>query len=151
MSTPAPWDQRPGETARAFGAWVKYRDLGPRRTLREAAEAFYGRTSAALERQLDKWSSAFGWVARARAWDEHLDAEARRSQEDARRKMAERHAAEAVALQEMALRRLKAMKPDELAPAEVLRFLIEAAKLERLARGEPETVHEQRGEAGADD
>ena len=153
MSTPTPpWEQRPGETARAFGAWAAYRDLGPKRTLAAAARAYYGRTSGALERQLDKWSVAFGWVARARAWDAHLDAEARKAQEQARRQMAERHAAEAVALQEMALRRLKAMSPDELAPGDVLQFLVDAAKLERLARGEPETVSEERRQGGeADD
>src|SRR5262245_24323516 len=91
----APWEQPPGESARAFGAFRAYRALGPRRSLRAAAAAFYGREAAALERQLDKWSRAFGWVARAAAWDRHLDAEARQAQEQARRDMAERQAREA--------------------------------------------------------
>ena len=69
MSEPSsvPWEQQPGESSRAFGAFCAYRDLGPRRSLRAAAAAFYGRSSAALERQVDKWSGAFRWVERASA------------------------------------------------------------------------------------
>ena len=112
--SPAPWEQQPGESARAFGAFCVYRDLGPRRTLRAAAASFYRRTAAALKRQLEKWSSAFRWVERAAAWDRHLDAEARQAQETARREMAERHAREARALQAKALERLRALRPEEL-------------------------------------
>jgi hypothetical protein len=141
--SPAPWEQQPGESSRAFGAFCAYRDLGPRRSLRAAAQAFYGRAAAALERQLDKWSRAFGWVERAGAWDRHLDAEARRAQEQARRDMAERQAREARALQAKAVERLRTLRPEELGPADVLRFFVEATKLERLALGEPEVVQRQ--------
>jgi hypothetical protein len=58
--------------------------------------------------------------------------------------MAERHAQEARGLQAKALERLRALRPEELGPADVLRYFVEAAKLERLALGEPETVAEQR-------
>ena len=142
--TPAPWEQQPGESSRAFGAFAAYRGLGPRRSLRAAAEAFSGQASAARERQFDKWSHTFRWVERAAAWDRHLDAQARRAQEEAQREMTERHVKEARALQGKALERLRALRPEELAPLEVLRYLVEAAKLERLALGEPETVSEAR-------
>jgi hypothetical protein len=141
---PLPWEQQPGESSRAFGAFRVYRDLGPHRSLRAAAAAFYGRAATSLERQVDKWSHAFRWVERATAWDGHLDAEARQAQEKARRDMAERHAQEARGLQAKALERLRALRPEELGPADVLRYFVEAAKLERLALGEPETVAEQR-------
>jgi hypothetical protein len=123
----APWEQQPGESSRAFGAFWAYRDLGPRRSLRAAVEAFCGRAAAALERQLDKWSRAFGWVDRAGAWDRHLDAQARRAQEQARRDMAERQVREAQALQAKALERLRALRPEELRPADVLRFFDDSA------------------------
>jgi hypothetical protein len=152
MSEPASasWEQQPGESSRAFGAFCVYRDLGPRRSLRAAAAAFYGRSAAALERQLDKWSAAFRWVERASAWDRHLDAEACQAQEQARREMVERHVREARALQGKALERLRALAPEELGPAELLRYIVEAAKLERLALGEPDTVqrHELTGRGG---
>jgi hypothetical protein len=149
--SPAPWEQQPGESSRAFGAFCAYRDLGPRRSLRAAAATFYGRTSAALERQLDKWSRASGWVERAGAWDRHLDAEARQAQEAARREMVERHLREARTLQGKALQRLQALTPEELGPAELLRYITEAIKLERLALGEPDSVqrHELTGRGGS--
>jgi hypothetical protein len=148
--SPAPWEQQAGESTRAFGAFCVYRDLGPRRSLRAAAAAFYGRTSAAVERQLDKWSRAYHWVERTGAWDRNLDAEACKAQQEARREMVERHVKEARALQAKALERLRALIPEELGPADLLRYIIEAAKLERLALGEPDTVqrHELTGRGG---
>ena len=79
-SSPEPWEQQPGESCRAFGAFCAYRALGPRRSLRAAAAAFYGSTSSSRERQFDKWSRAFDWVERTNAWDRHLDIEAREAQ-----------------------------------------------------------------------
>jgi hypothetical protein len=57
---------------------------------------------------------------------------------------------EARALQGKALERLRALAPEELGPAELLRYIVEAAKLERLALGEPDTVqrHELTGRGG---
>ena len=139
----APWEQQAGESARAFGAFCAYRDLGPRRSLRTAAEKYYGRATAAVFRQCITWSGAFQWVERAGAWDRHLDAEARHAQEEARREMAERHVKEARALQSKALERLRTLRPEEMGPADVLRFFVEASKLERLALGEPDSLQRQ--------
>jgi hypothetical protein len=141
--SPAPWEQQPEETPRAYTAFCVFRDLGPRRTLAAAAAAYYQRTADSLERQVDKWSSAFRWVERAAAWDRHLDAEGRAAQEAARKEMAERHVREARGLQAKALERLRALLPEELSPADVLRYFVEAVKLERLALGEPDTVQRQ--------
>jgi hypothetical protein len=117
--------------------------LGPRRSLRAAAEKFYGRTAAAVVRQCTSWSSTFRWVERVQAWDRHLDLEARQAQEAARREMSQRQAQEAKALQAKAVERLRSLRPEEMSPIDVVRFFVEAAKLERLALGEPETVQRQ--------
>jgi hypothetical protein len=64
--------------------------------------------------------------------------------------MAERHAKEAQGLQAKALERMRMLRPEELGPADVLRYFIEAAKLERLAMGEPDNLQRQEftGKAG---
>jgi hypothetical protein len=84
------------------------------------------------------------------AWDAHLDRQTREAQEQARREMGQRHAQVALALQEKAILRLKAMSPEELSSSDLIRYFVEAAKLERLSRGEPDSIEEQRhgGTAG---
>jgi hypothetical protein len=148
--TPEPWEQQPRETGRAFGAFAIYRDLGPRRSLRAATAKFYGRTSSALERQVDKWSRTFNWVERVNAWDRHLDALGCQTQEERRREMAERHVEVCRALQAKALQRLQELSPEELGPGDLLRYIVEAVKVERLALGEPDTLqrHEVTGRGG---
>jgi hypothetical protein len=54
--------------------------------------------------------------------------------------MVERHTKEAMALQQKALERLKSLDPNELSTRDVLNYLMEAMKLERLSRGEPTEV-----------
>ena len=148
---PAPWQRQPGETARAFYAFTLYRDMPPKeRSLRRVAEALgYIRAMQGLRRppvpgRIVAWSQRFAWVERAAAWDAEKERLAREAEAEAIKTMRERHAREAVALQERALQRLRDMRPEELSPRDVLAFLVEAARLERLSRGEPETVTEER-------
>lgn len=81
---PHPWDRRPGETSPAWAAFVVYRDMGAERsTARVAQELGKSKTLA------DRWSGANEWVARAAAWDAHLDAASQAAQLDLRRILAE--------------------------------------------------------------
>jgi hypothetical protein len=52
-------------------------------------------------------------------------------------------AKEAQGLQAKALERMRTLRPEEMSPADVLRFFVEAARLERLALGEPDTLQRQ--------
>src|SRR5919112_3766219 len=61
------FDREQGESTKAFEAWSIYRDLGAQRSLHKTAELYYG--TAANVRQLQRWSSRFNWVERARASD----------------------------------------------------------------------------------
>ena len=66
-------------------------------------------------------------MERSQAWDRHLDLEARQAQEEARREMSQRQAQEARALQAKAVERLRGLRPEEMSPADVARFFVEAA------------------------
>jgi hypothetical protein len=142
---PAPWERQPGESARAYGAFCLYRDAGPRRSLRETCRRYYGNTTSV--RRLSIWSSRWRWPERCRAWDDHLDGLARQEQARQRKEMVELHARAARALVDRAAEAAALVAPSDLKPADVIKWLVEAAKLERLSRGEPETIQEQRGEA----
>lgn len=146
---PAPWERQPGESARAYAAFCIYRDMPPRkRSLREVAAKLKGKPGKykSVPANISMWSAKWRWAERAAAWDEERDRQEREAQIRAVKEMRERHAREAMALQEKALKRLKAMNPEELSPADVLRYFVEAAKLERISRGEPETIQEQRND-----
>lgn len=143
---PRPWERRPGESAPAFAAFCCYRDLGPRRALDEVDRQLYPppapnqrQTSAGRRRrgQISDWSRTHEWVTRVAAWDAHLDRESRLAHVEAVREMGVRHARAARALQDRALAALESLSPADLAAHEILRFLVEATRLERLALGEP--------------
>lgn len=151
---PAAWERQPGEPARAYAAFCLYRDMpATERSLRAVADRLYGSgggNPASKRRrapgQLHKWSVRWRWVERAAAWDEEQDRVAREAQIRAIQEMRDRHVREAMALQQKALERLRQMHPEELSPKDVLAYFVEAAKLERLSRGEPDQIQEQRGD-----
>ena len=144
----AAWDQLPGESSKAYAAFCLYRDQGPQRSIEEASRVYHDRgsrdgTAAQSHRQrrasgqIGRWAQRWNWTARARAWDEELERVRRRKQVEAVAEMAERHAKEALMLQNKAVERLRQLRPEELKPRDALSYLVEAVKLERLARGEP--------------
>jgi hypothetical protein len=63
-----PWERQPKESARAYEAFVAYRDMGPGRAVRAVAREL-GKSVTLIGR----WSSAHHWVERAEAWDAEQD------------------------------------------------------------------------------
>lgn len=59
----------PGETAKAFEWFCRYRDLGGERTLAKVAQ-LYGKGKAYIQ-QLQKWSRQHRWVPRTLSFDQH--------------------------------------------------------------------------------
>jgi hypothetical protein len=141
------WDPWPGESAKAYAAFCLYRDLGPRRSLDAASRSYHGShregvdlLSGRLPRAsgtIRRWAHCWNWQARARAWDQEAERIKQAEQRAALQEMAERHAKEALMMQNKAIERLRQLRPEELGTRETLAYLVEAAKLERLARGEP--------------
>jgi len=58
------WERLPRESAKAYDVFLRFRGLGPQRTLRQAA-AVTGRSLSLLKR----WSQGHCWFARAAAYD----------------------------------------------------------------------------------
>lgn len=75
-----PWEQQPGETAKAYQAFCVYRDLGAGRSLSIAYESTgkgrskTGERSGKTEapRLWERWSSKYKWVERSQAYDAHI-------------------------------------------------------------------------------
>lgn len=74
-SPPAPWERQPRESPAAWAAFRTYRDLGAERSLDKAYQVRTGRQGSAKRApgRWDAWSRRWGWVARAAAFDAHVD------------------------------------------------------------------------------
>jgi hypothetical protein len=70
------WEPQEGELrdgGKAWRAFCAFRDLGPGRTLRQAADVYYGRPDGEPKPhqydQMKRWSAKFDWQERARSLD----------------------------------------------------------------------------------
>lgn len=154
-----PWERLDDEGPQAFMAFNIYRELGPRRTLNEASRAYHKRPESQQGEPdarphasgiMQDWSSSYAWRSRAMAWDEYVESQRRDVQIKAVRDMAERHANQARSLQLKAIQRLSKIDINELSAGDVLRYIMEASKLERLSLGEPTERVESTSGSGID-
>lgn len=97
------WKSEPKESSKAFAAFEVYRDLGPSRSLREAARIFYGEDKEHHLSQLKKWSRKFDWVERARSFDDWLTMHRQSAVEEHLAARAEDHGRREAALMDRAL------------------------------------------------
>ena len=89
MTDQTAWERTPQETSKAFEAFTCYIALpAGERSISKAAAQYYGKPTASI-RQLEKWSAANNWVARAAAYDAHMLAQVQESREDAARQIVE--------------------------------------------------------------
>lgn len=142
-----PWLKWDGETEDDYARFQCFRDLPPpRRTMENAYLVYTGGSYAGQDRETPLVPSAWRglrnkwhWGERAQKYDRWKEKSQLEAERDgtlqAWREMGERHAREAMALQQKALERLQSLNPRELSAAEVRQFLVQAATLERLARG----------------
>ncbi|NGO66789.1 hypothetical protein [Streptomyces boncukensis] len=141
MSAPTPitldstipaWEQQPGETAKRYGQFVTYRDLGRARTLPKAAEL--------LQRHpvtVRKTSAEFRWLERAEAYDRHLDKMYEAMWLEERRKAAEADAKILGAAIGKVAQRLPSLNAQEMSASDVIRLMDVAMRHRRVLFGDP--------------
>lgn len=151
---PKPWEQQSGESSKAFSAFTFYRDMPPSaRSLEAAYRAFkHHKNGVPLEAHVRadgrfrQWSTDNRWVARAQAWDREQDRitrdRAAEQEREAVEAMRKRHIGLAMGLQNAAANALqkKLEANGQLTESQIVRFMAEGTKLERLSRGEPDTI-----------
>ena len=125
----APWEQQPGESAKAFEAFAIYRDMGVERSVRKVTQ----RLNKSLT-LIGKWSSRYNWPERARAYDRDLDRQAHAQAVRDVRSMTNRHIRIAMQLQAKALEALEQLNVATLPPKMQLAFLAKATEIERMNR-----------------
>jgi hypothetical protein len=143
-----PGARLPDEPGAAWAAFVLFRSLGPKRSFSEVSRRlFQGRRGRKRgEKPVGRvraWAARFSWGVRARAWDDHQDEVYRLASDERLKQMAERHIAVAVAAQEMIAARLLRLTDadvDRMSPEGLVYVFVQAARLERTARGMPTSV-----------
>jgi hypothetical protein len=171
MSDDAPWLRQPGESEVAFEAFTTFMNAADgSRSVRGVAKALHKSVT-----QVSRWSSKFDWRERHRAWVAHVDkaekdAEvesiraAKRKEMDAIHEMRARHVNMSAGLTKLAGMDLQAwiyameqdrakakaegkvMPPPRLAPKDIRALMEAGIKLERISRGEPDTITEQQAD-----
>lgn len=121
------WEQQQGETKQAYDAFIAFRDSEDRKVRPHGPSA-------------QRWSSRYSWGYRAFEYDKYL---VRKDAEDAvryRRSMNDRHRRIAGAMLTKVVQRLQSLDPSKLSPADLVRWVEAAAKIERLAGGQASEV-----------
>lgn len=138
-----PWLRQPFDTDQAWALFSQWLLSPAPRSLSELA-----RQSRWTVGAIESLAWEYGWKERAAAWDAHLDSirfqTVQAELEESARAVAKRHGKAARQVVELAAgelgKLLAAAKSTDgiglLRPADVLRFLTEGAKLERLVIGE---------------
>lgn len=144
-----PWERMKGESAAAFHNFAIYRDLGPHRSL----------TKAALDRKLSvvtlkQQSAKYDWVARAEAYDDHVDSQLREARETERIRLERAQLGLGSTLVSLALRRINGapagrdgngarvaeierLDPNEMDAGDVIRAAEVGVRIQRIASGLP--------------
>jgi hypothetical protein len=107
---PYPWERQPGETAKAYAAFCGYRDLPPQeRSLQRLRSEMADEGYVVTKNWLGEWSAKWDWVERTMDWDQEVDRRQREKFVAERESMAQRHAQQAVMLQEALMLPAKAL------------------------------------------
>ena len=157
------YDRQTKEGDKPWKAFTFYRDLGAVRTIRGASdlyrEEFGLKTSKheSTQRVLQTWSSRWKWKERVHEWERFLDQKKRQKAITLVEQMKDRHIKLGNSLQVLGAQELQkwilkvqAGKKVQISVGDLLRSIEAGVKLERLSRGEPETVAEERRVNDAD-
>lgn len=133
------WERQPTESSVAWEAFLCYRNMGAKRSNAKVA-----RQLGKSKQLIDRWSSHHKWVRRIEIYELEQEREYRLEVAEYRRTMARRQAANALLLQDAALKALKKKFGDDLSKinaksmknGEILKYFVDASKIERAAMGE---------------
>lgn len=140
---PQPWERLRGESAQAFQAFAKYRDLGVDRSLAKVAKEL-GKSTTIIER----WSARDSWVLRVEAWDVEQDRLWRLQQLASRREVGKRQLRIANAMQAQLINALTKVDLSQLSPRDLGYWLEVSSKVQRQALGQADGRVELTGEGG---
>lgn len=140
------WERQPKESLKAYEAFYLYLQLGDNRSVRKVAQEL-----SKSETLIKRWSATWSWQKRSRDYDADLKRQEYAAKKHEIKKMQERQMQTAVLLQRKGVEALKHLNVETLGSKDakdILRFIIEGAKMERELM-QDSTVETEK-ETGAD-
>lgn len=129
----APYEQQPGETGSQFEAFRLLRNMPPAERSCKALAALTGKSV----KQMYAWSTLNSWAQRIEVFDYDMGQIDLQVIENARKKMAKKHAEVAEKALDKVSAAIDNIQPTDLSPMEAINWLKVASLVERQARGEP--------------
>lgn len=152
------WDRQDGETNRAYHAFLAYCNMGALRSLRKAAEKFYGDAyigkKSGKNRRFETWSSHWNWVARCEAWDAEQNRAWQLEHRESIKQMNKRQATYGETMAKVGMSNILVLSGIEdkgkasFSLEESRRLLETGTRMERVARGEVTEAIQHKGELG---
>lgn len=143
-----PWDQQPHESARMYGRFMRFRELGRRRTLTVLIKVLTASGDKLGYTSLKTHACQYRWTVRAQAWDLDQDVKDIDRLAAQRREMIDNHTRIASALLRQALVALNTYQAEDISPADAVRMIKLATDLSRACLGEPTQTVALTGPAG---
>ena len=135
------YDRQAGESDKAFEAFAVYRDMGANRS-HDAVAQKLSKSSTIISR----WASQHGWRERVSAYDDYMDAQARKKFEadTIKRKadMLKRHALTGKILQQKGVDYLTDAKKGIEKSSDAITAISKGIDIERKSEGLPEWIFE---------
>lgn len=142
---PELWERQPNETAKAFEAFVIYRDMGVNRSIRKAAQTLNKAVTTLAE-----WSTKHEWVKRVAAWDAEQDRIARNELVAEMASTRKKQRKQAQRMQEKGMELLESISIGDAKLSEIVSLLKAGMEQERIAIGDVgEVIEERSGEAAS--
>ncbi len=124
-----PWERQIGESGQAYEAFAVYREAGKSRTVSAVVKQL-GKSRSLL----DRWKARWDWEARAAAYDNDIERQAKEQAVKGRKTMLDRHTKIAMQVQTKALQALQRLDVDKMTPKDIKEYIKMATELERISR-----------------
>jgi hypothetical protein len=135
------WEQLTGETPLAYAAFCSFRDFGPERNVRKAADnALKGDEKDETKREKRygvwrNWSTKYKWRGRAADFDRYLEKLKQGEMRKTIEAQGEKHRQVTGKMLDVVSKKLDSMNPDDLTQGAVTEWVQTAIKAEREAAG----------------
>lgn len=144
-----PWErQAPDESELMYSRFLVYRDLGPESDrMRQCLEVLQSTGDKITYATIKGYASTYRWSARAASWDRYNLQAVRAKMVKRRAKAIDDQCRSAEKLRLKALEALTALNPDDLSPADIVRFIdlahrVEASVYKEFSETSPSTATE---------